>query len=77
MADSIDRTAFFDALRQFFPTKNVHETRIYPDRVEVHRFVRGEDGNVLHDAAGNLYHTVETHWLGLGDVADPVDNSHS
>lgn len=69
---TIDRREFLDALREFFPTKNAHETRIYPDRVEVHRFVRGDDGRVLHDGAGLLFHTVETY--SLTDL-EPVDNS--
>jgi hypothetical protein len=71
----IDRKALFDALRQFIgDTKNAHETRIYPDRIEVCRFVRGDNGSLLFDGAGNLYHVVETH--SLVDPK-PVDNSHS
>jgi hypothetical protein len=75
---SINRREFFDALRQFIPTQNAHELRIFPDRIEVCRFVRGEDGRVLFDGAGNLYHVVETHPLVMPeDDAAAVDNPSS
>lgn len=78
MADSIDRNAFFDALRQFIDTKNAHLTHIWPDRVEVHRFARDHDGKLLHDDAGLAYHTVETHWLtSPEDKPDAEPEAHS